>query len=143
MNIQSKTKISLFILLLILNLIHSLTLKTGNFQFVTTSDEIPQVLLAIEKIKEDCNKVLGFKPNISSEANGEKGIDILILNFSTDKGKSFILNSNIRPLNDEWENHRIYSSPEENRIYLIGYDMRGTIYAIYTFSEKILGVPPL
>ena len=143
MNIQSTTKINLFIFLLILNSIQSLILKSENFQFITTSDETPQVLLAIEKVKEDCNKVFGFKPNISSEVNGEKGIDILILNFSTDKGKSFILNNNIKPLNDGWESHRIYSSPEESRIYLIGYDMRGTIYAIYTFSEKVLGVPPL
>ena len=143
MNIQSTKKINFFILLLLLNTIHSLTLKSGNFQFVVTSDETPQVLLAIEKVKEDCDKVLGFKPDISPEANGKKGIDILILNFSTDKGKSFISNNNIRTLNDEWESHRIYSSLEENRIYLIGYDMRGTIYAIYTFSEKILGVPPL
>ena len=143
MKLHFITKENSLILLLILNSIHSLTLKTGNFQFITTSDETPQVLLAIEKVKEDCNKVLGFTPNISEEANGVEGIDIIILNFSTDKGKSFILNNNIRQLSDEWESHRIYSSPEENRIYLIGYDMRGTIYAVYTFSEKILGVPPL
>ena len=101
MNIQSTKKINFFILLLLLNTIHSLTLKSGNFQFVVTYDETPQVLLAIEKVKEDCDKVLGLKPDISSEANGKKGIDILILNFSTDKGKSFISNNKIRFLNGE------------------------------------------
>ena len=36
-----------------------------------------------------------------------------------------------------------FADPVNNRIYIEGYDLRGTIFAIYTFSEKILGVPPL
>ncbi len=37
----------------------------------------------------------------------------------------------------------MYADTQTNRIYLEGYDLRGTIYAIYTFSEEFLGVPPL
>lgn len=39
------------------------------------------------------------------------------------------------------EAHRVYR--KNNRVYLHGNDLRGTIYAIYTFSEHVLGVPPL
>jgi hypothetical protein len=44
---------------------------------------------------------------------------------------------------DGFESHRVYADSENNRIYVEGFDLRGTIFAIYTFSEKILGIPPL
>jgi hypothetical protein len=44
---------------------------------------------------------------------------------------------------DGFESHRVYADPLNNRIYLDGNDLRGAIYAIYTFSEEFLGVPPL
>ena len=135
--------ISLYILLTLLNSILNLNLSTGNFRFVIRSDETTQVKLAAEKVINDCNKVMDFKPEISSYANAAKGVDIVILNYSTEKGKDFIEENELKPLKGEWESHRLYVSPEENRIYVYGYDMRGTIFAIYTFSEKILGVPPL
>ena len=135
--------INLFILLILLNSILNLNLSTGNFQFVIRSDETSQVKLAVEKVINDCDKIMDFKPEISPYANAAKGVDIVILNYSTEKGKSFIAENKLRPLKGEWESHRLYASPEENRIYVYGYDMRGTIFAIYTFDEKILGVPPL
>ena len=135
--------IKLYILFTILNSVFSLELSTGNFQFVIRSDETSQVKLAVEKVINDCNKVMDFKPEISQNANAEKGVDIIILNYSTEKGKSFMEDNKLRPLKGEWESHRLYVSPIENRIYIYGYDMRGTIFAIYTFAEKILGVPPL
>lgn len=42
-----------------------------------------------------------------------------------------------------FESHAVYANAANHRIYLQGADMRGTIYAIYSFSEQILGVPPL
>ena len=138
------TKIfKLYILLAILNSILNLNLSTGNFQFVIRSDEISQVKFAAEKVIDDCNKVMDFKPEVSQYANAAKGVDIVILNYSTQKGKAFIEDNKLRPLKGQWESHRLYVSPEENRIYVYGFDMRGTIFAIYTFAEKILGVPPL
>lgn len=40
-----------------------------------------------------------------------------------------------------WEAHQVYK--DGNRIILNGADMRGTIYAVYTFSEACLGIKPL
>jgi hypothetical protein len=44
---------------------------------------------------------------------------------------------------DGFESHRVYVDPDGQRVYLDGADARGAIYAIYTFSEQLLGVPPL
>jgi len=79
--------ISLYTLLTLLNSILNLNLSTGNFRFVIRSDETTQVKLAAEKVINDCNKVMDFKPEISSYANAAKGVDIVILNYSTEKGK--------------------------------------------------------
>src|SRR5690606_6013732 len=40
-----------------------------------------------------------------------------------------------------WEAHQVYA--DGNRVVLNGADLRGTIYAVYTFSESFLGVKPL
>jgi hypothetical protein len=40
-----------------------------------------------------------------------------------------------------WEEHQLYA--DKGRIVLNGADMRGTIYAVYSFSELVLGVKPL
>ncbi len=40
-----------------------------------------------------------------------------------------------------WEAHQVYA--DGKRVVLNGADMRGTIYAIYTFSESFLGIKPL
>ena len=67
------TKIfKLYILLAILNSILNLNLSTGNFQFVIRSDEISQVKFAAEKVIDDCNKVMDFKPEVSQYANAAK-----------------------------------------------------------------------
>lgn len=42
---------------------------------------------------------------------------------------------------DGFESHRMYVDGDD--IVLAGKDMRGAIYALYSFSEEFLGVPPL
>lgn len=49
---------------------------------------------------------------------------------------------NFYPL-DGFESHRVWVDSKMNRIYLDGEDMRGAIYAVYTFAETFLEVPPL
>ena len=44
---------------------------------------------------------------------------------------------------DGFESHRLVVDSASKTLYLHGYDPRGTIYAIYTFSDQFLGVPPL
>ncbi len=81
-----------------------------------------------------------YKPVISQTIDEANSIDIVIINEET--GGSLLQPRFIRPL-DGFESHRVYCSPDEKRIYLHGKDMRGAIYAIYTFSELFLEVPPL
>lgn len=118
----------------------SLKLKGGNFQLVVFGQESEPVKLAVETLSKDFEKVMHYRPEISQKPDNAKGIDIIIINESTDDA-SFLMRS-IRPL-DGFESHRVYCNPDERRIYLCGKDMRGAIYAIYTFSELFLEVPPL
>lgn len=117
----------------------SIQLESGNFQLVLSEQESAPVGLAASTLVNDFVKVMRFKPQIATEANNAKGVDIIIINASTPDAKQY---TDLRPL-DDFESHRVYCDVAKQRIYLLGKDMRGTIYAIYTFSEKFLGVPPL
>ena len=46
---------------------------------------------------------------------------------------------------DGWEAHRVFVEQVGDNPYLVlqGPDTRGALYAVYTFSEQLLGVPPL
>ena len=118
----------------------SLNLREGNFQIVVSGQEAEPVKLAAETLSKDFEKVMHYKPEISQKADNAKGIDIVVINESTDP--ALIEKTFVRSL-DGFESHRVYCSPVKNRIYLHGKDMRGAIYAIYTFSEQFLEVPPL
>lgn len=117
----------------------SLVLKKDNFRIVMAQDEESPVRLAVATLQEDFQKVMGWMPPIS-DAPGQKGIDIVVVNESL--SNPVVALSGLKAL-DGFESHRVYADVKNNRIYLIGKDMRGAIYAIYSFSEEILGVPPL
>ncbi len=117
-----------------------LKLKKGNFQVVVASQELGSVVLAAETLCKDFEKVMQYRPEISPTTNNAKGIDIIIINEATTA--ALVEASSLRSL-DGFESHRIYCDPAKNRIYLHGKDMRGAIFAIYTFSEQFLEVPPL
>lgn len=118
----------------------SLRLKEGNFQLVVSDEETGPVRLAAETLSKDFEKVMHYKPEISPVADNSKGIDIIVINESK---VGELLKSGYLRLLDGFESHRVYCSPDERSIYLHGKDMRGAIYAIYTFSELFLDVPPL
>lgn len=118
----------------------SLKLKAGNFQLVVSEQEPAPVKLAAETLAKDFEKVMRYKPDISSGLHQAKGIDIVIVNEAS--GDVAFRSPNLRSL-DDFESYRVYADPNDKRIYLHGKDMRGTIYAIYTFSELFLDVPPL
>lgn len=118
----------------------SLKLKAGNFKLVLSGHEAAPVKLAAKTLSKDFQKVMHYKPEISQKIDNAKGIDIVIVNEATDA--PLFRMSSLRPL-DGFESYRVYADPLQKRIYLHGKDMRGTIYAIYTFSELFLDVPPL
>lgn len=119
----------------------SLKLQKGNFRILLSKHEVEPVKLAAQTLCKDFEKVMHYKPTIyQSTIDDKQSIDIVIINEAVDT--PLLQSQLIRPL-DGFESHRVYCSPNEKRIYLHGNDMRGTIYAIYTFSELFLGVPPL
>lgn len=119
-----------------------LVLSKGNFRMVVSDGELSPIKLAVETLQRDFKSVMGFCPPIvSTSTDGEKElIELIIINESI--VDSSMNKSELRPL-DGFESHRLYAETSSRRIYLTGKDMRGTIYAIYTFSEKFLDVPPL
>lgn len=118
----------------------SLKLKKGNFRIVISEQEVGPVKLAAETLSRDFEKVMHYKPEIISRMDDGKGIDIIIINEIT-MGAQF-KKIPLRPL-DGFESYRVYTDQAQKRIYLHGKDQRGAIYAIYTFSEIFLEVPPL
>lgn len=112
------------------------TLVSGDVNIVVSEKECSQVKLAVTALQRDFSKVMGFKPQIA--AAGEAAVSLVVVNDATTGSATYGLN----PL-DGFESHSVTVSADGTQIYLHGADMRGTIYAIYSFSEEILGVPPL
>lgn len=113
-------------------------LEKGNFQISIPENADKQVLLATQTLAKDIRKVMGFTPTIGAP-NG-KGIELCIVQDNKDGADKLLT---LKKKLDGFESHRVYADANAKRIYLYGKDMRGTIYAIYTFAEKVLGVPPL
>ena len=90
-------------------------------------------MLAARSVARDFGKVMHWIPDIDSVASaGMTNIRVVDAAVAGERG--------IRSL-DGFESHRIYVDGDD--IVLAGKDMRGAIYALYSFSEKFLGVPPL
>ncbi len=114
-------------------------LSPGNFSIVLPEGECPQVRIAAEALCRDFGKVTGSTPALTSSADNS-AVNIVIVNDATEGSHELLTFA--KDL-DDFESHRIYADAPANRIIIRGKDMRGTIYAIYSFSEEILGVPPL
>ncbi len=104
------------------------------------ANEKNQVMLAVQALQKDFKKVMNFTPAIVQSGETGTGVRIVVVNDENPDGKALI--ENPRDL-DDFESHRVYVDQPSGSIVLHGKDMRGTIYAIYSFSEQILGVPPL
>ena len=118
----------------------SLTLERGNFKIVTPAGSPAPVKLAANSLARDFGKVMRWIPDVDSVmANDGKTINIIALDEEDAKN---IDGLTLKPL-DDFESHRLYADENNRNIYLLGKDMRGAIYAAYTFSEEFLGVPPL
>jgi hypothetical protein len=111
----------------------SLTLD-ARLTIVVGADELGPVHLAANDLATDFEKVLGTKPKITDHA-GEGGATVLI-------GEATKLPDDKRPANvTDPESFSIAVSGKD--VVLSGADMRGTIYAIYQFSQEFLGVDPM
>lgn len=108
---------------------------------VVGDDEAGPVRRAAGDLQRDLEKVLGERsPILAHPDEAGDGPVIQIVGPETDT-------TNL-PLSDRiagWESHGVYVREVDGRptVLLHGADMRGAIYAIYTFSERFLGVKPL
>lgn len=117
----------------------AISLAKDGVRIVVSDNECSQVRLAVDALCRDFGKVMGFTPQVTTSSTGD-GVEIFVVNGAT--GDSGAIVPAAKKL-DGFEAHRIFADASNNRIVAYGTDMRGTIYAIYTLSEKVLGVPPL
>jgi len=116
-------------------------LESSDLRIVFSDEESGPLKIALEAFKKDFVAVMGTEPTVVSEMDADTSRpEIVIINRAS--GGLSVPSGKAREL-DGFESHRIYADEENNRIYLEGYDHRGTIFAMYTFSEHFLGVPPL
>ncbi len=94
------------------------------------------VMNAVDILQRDLAGVLGEKAQISTESYNPGKIknSLIIICPGGDQ------NNTVSPL-EGFERHRIFT--QNGNLVLQGSDTRGTIYAIFTFSEKILNIKPL
>jgi hypothetical protein len=108
------------------------------------SEEPQPVQLAAQDLAGDCEKVLGRKPVIVHDVRDAAPVTILI-------GFRSALVHDLRPAAlPAPESFSISvspvhwsGSPASEAVLLTGADMRGTIFAIYQFSQDYLGVDPV
>lgn len=116
-------------------------LTKNKIRIVFSEKEPAPLKIALEALQKDFLNVMGFNPVVIGKLDKDYSqVTIVIVNRA-----SGAINDPV-DINRKlvgFESHHVYADYKTNRIYLEGYDLRGTIYAIFTFSEKILGVPPL
>jgi len=116
-------------------------LKKDHVKIVFSDQEPGPLKIALDAFKKDFVSVMGAEPEVVNGMDDDiSQPEIVILNRAS--GALRAPSDKTREL-DGFESHRIYADTETNRIYLHGYDHRGTIFAMYTFSETFLRVPPL
>ena len=116
-----------------------MTLTQGQIVVVVPENECSQVMLAVDALKKDFAKVLRQAPDVVHECSSEK-VNIIIVNDETPGATGLMT---VKLGLDDFESHRVFADDQNRSVYLYGKDMRGTIYAIFSFSEQVLGVPPL
>lgn len=120
------------------------TLRVDSSAVILLSENSPGPLQkATEDLRSDFAKVFGKKPRIVSktELAGPATIVIGSINDLPEAVRPEALSGaesfSISVANPNW------NSRKSHAIVLAGADMRGTIYAVYEFSQKYLGVDPL
>jgi hypothetical protein len=119
----------------------TIELGKNDVNIVVSRDEYGPINIALDALCRDFVRVLNFEPKVVNKMSDEIDVTEIVI-VSRESGLLNVPSEKALEL-DGFESHRVYADYENNRIYLEGFDLRGTIFAIYTFSEEILGVPPL
>ncbi|MCP4455064.1 MAG: hypothetical protein GY809_26685, partial [Planctomycetes bacterium] len=116
-------------------------LDKGCIRIVFSDKEPAPLKIALQALRRDFRQVMDTDPAVADTMDMDTSRpEIVIVNRGS--GALAVPPNRVKPLNG-FESHRVHADHEANRIYIEGNDLRGTIYAIYTFSEQVLGVPPL
>ncbi|MBA7530594.1 hypothetical protein ES705_22803 [subsurface metagenome] len=117
------------------------TLEKNKIRIVLSEKEQGPLKLALNAMEKDFISVMNTDPVVVGKMNRDiSQTEIVIVNLAS--GHTKVPESHLKAL-DGFESHRVFFHPGSKRIYIIGNNRRGAIYAIYTFSEEVLGVPPL
>jgi hypothetical protein len=103
--------------------------------------ENPAIQKALRDAECDWYKVFGYPPVVFHDNTRSSWTGPVILFGSAENTKDLIDSQ----VPDGAEQHRVFLGQVKKNpaIAAIGSDVRGTIYAIYTFSEKVLGIDPM
>uniref|UniRef100_UPI0033429465 glycosyl hydrolase 115 family protein n=1 Tax=Parapedobacter pyrenivorans TaxID=1305674 RepID=UPI0033429465 len=110
---------------------NELVIRGGALVYVHPDEPAP-VRQAVKDLLRDLEAVLG-QSSALVDALPTEGTAIVVATGDHYQGRL--------PAAKGWEAHQVYA--DGNRFVLNGADMRGTIYAVYTFSESLLGIKPL
>ncbi|MES2390195.1 MAG: glycosyl hydrolase 115 family protein [Acidobacteriota bacterium] len=105
---------------------------------IVDRNEDTAIVAAVADLRRDLQKVLGSSsPILYSDQAAPSGLAILIA-----RTESASASRDVQLATDE--SYSITRTSVANqRIVLHGHDVRGTIYSIYEFSDRALGIPPL
>lgn len=114
-------------------------LEPGVAIVVSESEPAP-VRRAAADLARDLEAVLGAPSPLVGEAGALRGRPGIVV-----AGPGSATGGLRHPAVKGWESHGVYTREVGGApcVVLHGADVRGTIYAIYTFSERALGIPPL
>jgi hypothetical protein len=109
------------------------------------------VRLAAEDLASDVEKITGRKPPIVTRPEECSPHSVLVATTSIAESAK-VLNSVVPGLDaamrDKWEAYRVQAiasvtQPQRRTLVIAGSDERGTMFGIYAFLEKYLGVDPM
>ncbi|HXJ06408.1 MAG TPA: glycosyl hydrolase 115 family protein [Candidatus Acidoferrum sp.] len=116
----------------------------SNVTILVSSEEPAPIMEAAQDLQSDFAKVLGKKPNIVRRLE-DAGPMTLLIGEASKLPKGLTAPSLTEP--ESFSISVAHPAAEKSQlatvVLLAGADMRGTIYAIYQFSENFLGVDPL
>ncbi|MCF8381904.1 MAG: T9SS type A sorting domain-containing protein [Bacteroidales bacterium] len=110
-------------------------LTPGFTIFVNDSLAAP-IRNTLDILQRDLKNVLGEESTIVTDLSGLEGVSNAMIIINEEAGRIADVDSL-----GGFERHKLFA--QNRNLVLQGSDTRGTLYAIYTFSEQFLGVKPL
>lgn len=128
---------------------NELAKSTQPAYIVVAKSEHRGVLAAAKDLQRDVTKIAGVTPNIVHELRGATDKCIVIATADCDEGRALLAAVGV-PVDDltgKWESfkYRVVNNVAGKRqvLAIAGSNVRGTIYGVYDFEQKHLGVDPL